>query len=346
MKKRVLIFLFILFIVCSFTKADTIPPQKDESIQAWGDIHFYGFYEFRHKAKPYNGFGLSTGIIGLKKSISKYEWQVDGTIIYDVSKTTRITYNNGSGITSYVEGSHYTAFLKMAEIKLSPIKRKWHLSFGQLLGDQYLTFQDVKWGRRYLMTTMQEFYRLGNPADFGMRLGIKSKNDKWYTSLSVVNGDGPFRQQDTTSSLLTSLMIIYETLSTSEKRWSSKLYFDYLPLPNLDEQRMTFNVFLQYEDLQKKIGIDFVHIMQSHSLTIKPNTQMLSAYFIHRTVFPNILLVMRNDIFLKYLSPRIECQYFVGLEWIVIRSLKITLSYRRNTLLNQSFAFIHTGLKF
>ncbi|MCX7696819.1 MAG: hypothetical protein N2Z72_03880 [Bacteroidales bacterium] len=344
-EKKSLVFIFILFIAYLSLKADTIP-RNDDPIQAWGDIHFYGFYEFRHKAKPHQGFGLSTGIIGLKKSITNFDWQINGIIMYDVTKTTRLEYTDSSGINSYVEGSHYTAYLKMAEIRLSPIERKWHFSFGQLLGDQYLSFQDNKWGKRYLMTTMQEFYKLGNPADFGVRLGLRSKNDKWYFSLSVLNGDGPFRQQDTSSSLLTSFMTVYETQTSEKKLWSFKAYVDYQPISSTNEHRMAFNLFIQYEDILKRVGVDFVHIMQSPHFTVKPSVQMLSAYLIHRTILPTILFVLRNDIFLKYLSPTIESQYLVGLEWSPIRNIKISFSFRRNTLLNQNFAFIHTGLRF
>ena len=337
-------FLLVVFSVSSYSIKSQVDSVK--TFNVWGDIHFFSFYETLRNTKPYTGFGVSSGILGLRKTLSKGNWLVTGTIMYDVSKTTRLTYADTVEILSYTEGSHYTAYLKMGEIKLAPLNEQWHFSVGQLLSDQYLTLQDKAWGRRYLMTTMQEYYRLGVPADFGMRFGYFFHNKKWYGSISILNGDGAFRQQDTNSTLFTSFMLSFQSQPIKKHRWIGKIYVDYQPIPLANEQRMAANVFLQYEFADYKFGADFAHIMQGKNFTAKPSAQLLSNYIMGKTFIPTVYFLLRNDLFIKYVGTKVETQYMVGLEWKPLQAFVLSLSFRRNTLNNQSFIYLHAGFKF
>ena len=198
--------------------------NKDKERYAFGQIYTGFRYGFKDTYKPQAAFEFNQGIIGYFHQLAP---NVSGKIMFDVTRTTNITSikdSSGQSMTvTYFEGSKYTAYLKMAEIKWN-INEYIALRVGQLLNTQYLTFQDPFWGYRYVDVTFQERYRLGQPADFGAQLDVKVK-DKFLNQFSVVNGEGPFRHQDLNGQFIFSNNIQY----TPIKNLTLKLYADYGP---------------------------------------------------------------------------------------------------------------------
>ena len=198
--------------------------NKDKERYAFGQIYTGFRYSLKTNYKPQAAFEFNQGIIGYFHQLAP---NVSGKIMFDVTRTTNITSikdSSGQSITvTYFEGSKYTAYLKMAEIKWD-INDYIALRVGQLLNTQYLTFQDPFWGYRYIDVTFQERYRLGQPADFGAQLDVKVK-DKFLNQFSVVNGEGPFRQQDLNGQFIFSNNIQYNPV----KNLTLKLYADFGP---------------------------------------------------------------------------------------------------------------------
>ena len=184
----------LLFCFSGYSQNSFHLVDKDEDYYVFAQI----FTDFRYSFNDYNpkaAFDFKQGILGYK-----HQWagKLTGTIMFDVTRTTHlydITDSAGNHLNySYFEGSKYTAYLKMAEIKWD-INKMFTLRVGQLLSTQYLTFQDRFWGYRYIDVTYQERWRLGMPADFGAQFDI-NVGDKLVNQISVVNGEGPFRHQD------------------------------------------------------------------------------------------------------------------------------------------------------
>jgi len=241
---------------------DRISEKKitDKSI-VFGRIYTGFYYGIKNNIEPRAAFGLSTGIIGLKHNFND---KIIGTIILDVTRTTHaISVSDSSNIpqnVSYFEGSKYTAFLKMAEIKWN-INKNFALRFGQLLNTQYLTFQDKFWGYRYIAVTYQEMYRYGMPADFGAQFDYQIKG-KLLNSISVVNGEGPFRYQDDNAKFLVSNNLQVYPIDGL----TLKLYVDYQPpsdtTPGL-KPRQVMSWFAGYKQDKYRIGAEYNYIFNA-----------------------------------------------------------------------------------
>ncbi len=221
--KRINILLFFLLPAFVYSQsAQDITKEKDR--YAFGQIYAGFRYGFKDTYKPQAAFEFNQGIIGYYHQVAP---NVSGKIMFDVTRTTNITSitdSSGQSMTvTYFEGSKYTAYLKMAEIKWD-INDYLALRVGQLLNTQYLTFQDPFWGYRYIDVTFQEKYRLGQPADFGAQFDVKAGN-KFLNQFSVVNGEGPFRHQDVNGKFIFSDNIQYSPV----KNLTLKLYGDYGP---------------------------------------------------------------------------------------------------------------------
>ena len=196
--------------------------------------------------------------IGYFNQISE---KVSGKIMLDVTRTTNFTAEKDSLgkviIADYFEGSKYTAYLKMAEIKWD-INEYFALRVGELLSTQYLTFQDKFWGYRYIDVTYQEKFRLGNPADFGAQFDFKYK-DKLLNQFSIVNGEGPFRHQDQNSKFIYSNNIQYYPTD----RITLKLYTDYGPSPDTGSGKSAKSVitgFAGYKTEKFRVGGEYTYI--------------------------------------------------------------------------------------
>jgi hypothetical protein len=251
MKFHLFVILFLLSMPAFSQSSQDVTKEKNS--YAFGQI-FAGFhYCFDDSFEPQAAFDFNQGIIGYFHQLSP---KVSGKIMFDVTRTTNIAFDSAgqSLVDSYFEGSKYTAYLKMAEIKWD-ITDYLALRFGQLLNTQYLTFQDPFWGYRYIDVTFQEKYRLGQPADFGIQIDLKA-GDKFLNQFSVVNGEGPFRYQDLNSKFVFSNNIQYSPI----KNLTLKVYADYGPSIKNDTaygDKWVISGFAGYKTDKYRIGAEY-----------------------------------------------------------------------------------------
>lgn len=236
-------------------KQDTLKSKIPDEQYTFGNIFTGFYYGLKDNIKPRAAFGLSTGIIGYYRSFSD---KISAKIMLDVTRTTHdiiVTDTNNTALdVSYFEGSKYTAFLKMAELKWN-INEHFALRVGQLLNTQYLTFQDKFWGYRYIAVTFQEMYRYGMPADFGAQIDYSIKG-KLLNNLSIVNGEGPFRHQDNKSKFLISNNIQFYPI----KPLTLKLYVDYQESSDTAsglKPRSVISGFIGYKIDKFRIGTEY-----------------------------------------------------------------------------------------
>jgi hypothetical protein len=267
--------------------------------------------------------------------------------MFDVTRTTHfvsILDSAGNPLSyDYFEGSKYTAFLKMAEIK-------WHvndwftLRVGQLLNTQYLTFQDRFWGYRYIDFTYQEKYRLGMPADFGAQVDFKLK-DKLLNQFSIVNGEGPFRHQDVNGKFLYSNNIQYYPTD----RITLKLYADYAPTPDTGANtadRSVISAFAGYKTDRFRIGAEYTYVF---NYTFSKNLDEYG-YSIYGSVVLSDkfqALARYDQLDMNILSTGDFVHYYlVGFQYEPLDKLTMSLNYRYYTIDYLSFIYINFGLKF
>ncbi len=247
---RKIMFLFILLASAGAVKSQNDKKQSYPQQKFFGSIYTGFFYDFAHKKTPYTGFELSTALFGYYSKISD---NVTVKLIYDVTRTTSdIQVTDTAGIPMnvvYFEGSRYTAFLKQAEIdwRFAP---DYELAAGQLLNQQYLTVQDKFWGYRFVAVTLQEMYRFGNPADFGIRL-TRFFGKKALVSLGAVNGEGPFRKQDAASGLL-----FFFNAEYRPDNFIFKWYADYVSVTEASHN----SIFVAYKKGRNRIGVEYTRI--------------------------------------------------------------------------------------
>jgi len=267
MIKRILFNAIVLLLpVLSFsqdkdTKKISYPVHK-----FFGSLYTGFYYDLARIHQPVTGFEITTALAGVHSQVAK---NVKVKMIYDVTRTTsniQVFDTSGNRLNVlYFEGSNYTAFLKQAEVDWE-FARGFELNAGQLLNEQYLTLQDRFWGYRFVAFTMQEMYRFGAPADFGIRL--KKNYKKGYVSTGVVNGDGPFKLQDSKSSLL-----YFFTAKYTPGNFVFQWYGDFMNMKNASHN----SFFAGYKKGRNRIGVEYDRI---DTLMSNKNvfTQGISAY--------------------------------------------------------------------
>jgi hypothetical protein len=236
---------------------DSLPQKKEPVIKQklWCDI-FASFYTTANgNTTPKSAFGMPTALLGYSATMQN---RVKGTLIFDVYRTTNnisVTDSNGNFLNvNYNEGSKYTVFLKLAEIKYSPTPFL-DLHFGQILNTQYLTTQDKFWGYRYVYFTFQEIHRYGNPADFGFQADLKFGN-KILNQMSITNGEGPMKFQDENGKFLFSNNLEVYPL----KGLLLKLYADYAPKPDtsaISREKNTISIFAGYKNEKFRLATEW-----------------------------------------------------------------------------------------
>ncbi len=303
--KRLSILIFGVALVCynpikaqdSLVKAQPVEVKQ----KVWATIFASYYTTVSGEFKPKSAFEMPTALFGYSATFSD---KLKATLVYDVTRTTnaiKATDENGNPMNvSYNEGSKYTAFLKMAEIKYSPMPFI-DLRVGQLLNTQYLTTQDKFWGYRYIYFTYQEVHRYGNPADFGAQVDLKY-GDKLLNQTSVTNGDGPFKSQDENGKFLYSNNLeVYPV-----KGLILKFYTDYSPKSDtaiLAKDRYAFSGFVGYKTDRYRVAVeynrvvnygyrensDFYGFSTFGAYTINPKFDVLIRYdYINRSAILNI----------------------------------------------------------
>lgn len=333
MKKTFVFIPALILSVCIFGQSDTAKPDPG---QFFADIHAFFVYDVNDNTTPQAAFGINTAIMGYKRSFSK---KVNATIMYDVTRTTNFVFPDSIGIASYFEGSKYTAFLKMAEIDWK-VKPWAELCFGQLLNEQYLTVQDKHWGLRYVNTTMQEYFRFGNPADFGARIKFFPAKTLMI-SATVVNGEGPFRYQDSESLFQYSFNAEYRP----KEHLIFKAYCDYQPhATGLTEDRSALSVFAGYKKGKWMAGAEYDMVLNNAYLG-GSDLSGISVFGSYKTGEKTTVFA-RADYFLQYGSIENEGYFMAGAEYRPVPALGFALSIKRNTWLNTFMPGLNAGIRF
>ncbi len=318
--KTILIIIVICISIISINAQDSIPPIKNKH-KIFANIFTGGYYNFNTK-KPNVGFELSTALLGYKFQKSK---DLQFTLIYDVTHTTggiQVKDTSGNLLpVNYFAGSEYTAFLKMAEIKWY-FAKNFSLSAGQLLNQQYLTRQDKIWGHRYVMTTLQELFRMANPADFGMRVEYSNKKT-FALSLGANNGNGPFYHQDTLGIVeYTSNLEIFLIKDFLFKTFVSLTPATYDTKNNL---KTAFSGFLAYQKPKYTLGIEYSYTNNIHFT----NTNYSGA-----SIFGSYKFTPKWEFFARYdyvdnsAVAQNEKLYIGGFQYQPFKSLYLSLNYR------------------
>lgn len=333
MKQTVLIILLLIAGQKLFSQSDSTKPDQGVF---FADIHAFFMSDVNDKITPQTSFGMSTAIMGYKKTFSE---KVNATIMYDVTRTTNFMYPDSIGISSYFEGSKYTAFLKMAEIDWK-VKPWAEFCIGQLLNEQYLTVQDKHWGFRYVNTTMQEYFRFGNPADFGTR--IKLKPIKTLTiSLTAVNGEGPFRYQDQESLFQYCVNAEYRP----KEHFIFKAYADYQPhATGLSEDRSAVSIFAGYKKGKWMAGAEY-DMVNNNSYLDGTDLSGISIYSSFKTGEKTTVFA-RADYMLKYGNIENEMYYMAGAEYRPVKAFGLSINIKRNTWLDTFIPCLNAGIRF
>jgi hypothetical protein len=341
--KRIAIVLFALVPVVLFSQSAQ-DVSKDKDSYPFAQI-FTGFrFCFNNTYKPRAAFEFNQGIIGYFHQLSP---KVSGKIMLDVTRTTNITSitdSSGQSMTvTYFEGSKYTAYLKMAEIKWD-INDYLAIRVGQLLNTQYLTFQDPFWGYRYIDVTFQERFRFGQPADFGVQLDVKVK-DKFLNQFSVVNGEGPFRYQDPNGKFIFSDNIQVSPV----KNLTLKLYGDYGPAIDTGStygDRWVISFFAGYKTSKFRLGGEFDFVNNYSWINDKDHTGI--------SVFGAWNFIGKFDVLARYdhlqIKTPAETQkldyYIVGFQYEPVKMFTTSINFRYISDGELPFIFANFGLKF
>ena len=343
-KKFFVLLIIIGFVISSFAFSDsTINKTNNEKDypkqKVFGNV-FTGFYYNAFSTDQKAGFELSSALLGYSNQLSE---KVTAKIVFDFSYTTSgisvCDSNNTYLDVSYTEGSKHTAFLKMAEINYS-LNKYLDFKVGQLKNTQYLTFIDDFWGYRYIYTTFQEAYRFGNPADFGAQLDIKV--DNILNSISVVNGDGPWRNQDEHGLFLFSNNFQIELI----EGLTLKLYLDYCK-PESDTLKKTKSAisgFVGYENNFFHVGAEYNYI-NNYSFDEENDFYGTSVYGGIK-VHDNTDIIARWD-YIDKSAIRERGNYFIlGYQWQPIKNYFISVNTRYYTPGDKTQFYANFGIKF
>ncbi len=318
--------------------------DKPKSSYAFGQIYACFHYTLNDNFKPKAAFDFNQGIIGYRHQLAD---NLSGIIIYDVTRTTNLyDFHDSLGNPisyDYFEGSKYTAYLKMAEIKWD-INDLFSFRVGQLLNTQYLTFQDKFWGYRYVDVTYQEKFRLGMPADFGAQLDFKWK-DKLINQFSVVNGEGPFRYQDMNGKFIYANNIQYYPTD----RVTLKLYADYGPARDTGAgfaDKSVLSGFAGYKIDRFRIGAEYTYIF-NHNYNDGTDYYGFSVYsgYVLNDYFQ--LLGRWDHLDLKTLDTTTGTNYYiVGFQYEPVKPFTTALTFRYFSEGDIPLIYASFGLKF
>lgn len=351
--QKTLLFVLLLFpgmVICQ--SAQDLSKDKDKYV--FGQIYTGFRYGFKDTYKPQAAFEFNQGIIGYFHQIAP---NVSGKIMFDVTRTTNITSikdSSGQSMTvTYFEGSKYTAYLKMAEIKWD-INEYLALRVGQLLSTQYLTTIDPFWGYRYIDVTFQERsqldvnyadrVRIGQPADFGVQVDVKVK-DKFLNQLSVVNGEGPFRYQDMNGKFIFSDNIQYSPV----KGLILKLYGDYGPAIDTGAaygDKWVISGFAGYKTNKFRVGGEY-DLVNNYNW----NTDRDYSGF---SLFGGWNFIGKFDVLARwdYLQMKTpfdtdhQNYYIIGCQYEPVKMFTMAVNFRYLSLGELPFVYANFGLKF
>lgn len=318
--------------------------EREMKQRVWANIFASYYTTLQGSYQPKSAFEMPTALMGYSATLSD---RFKATLIYDVTRTTNaITVTDSLGTplnVTYNEGSRYTAFLKMAEIKYSPLSFL-DLRVGQLLNTQYLTTQDKFWGYRYIYFTFQEVHRYGNPADFGVQVDLKYSG-RLLAQLSATNGDGPFKQQDSGAKFLYSLNLEYYPL----KGTIIKVYGDFSPAPQAISNafdRSVLSVFAGYKAEHYRMAFEY-NAVKNYGFTSNSDFWGLSS-FISFSVSPKVDVLARYDYINHSVPQNLNRAHFViaGAQYSPIKNLNCSVNLRHLSNPERTMIYFSFGSSF
>lgn len=345
MRTPLLILLSALFTVTS-TAQDSLRGKLDNALKqkVWANVFASYYSTLAGSNKPSSAFEMPTALLGYSAALNE---RFKATLIYDVSRTTNgitVTDSLGNHLNvTYNEGSRYTAFLKMAEIKYSPASFV-DLRIGQLLNTQYLTTQDKFWGYRHIYFTFQEVYRYGNPADFGAQVDFKYRNIL-LAQLSITNGDGPFRQQDSGSKFLYAFNLEYYPV----KGAIVKFYSDFSPAPisiSGGFDKRTLSVFAGLKSDVYRFALEYNKV-RNYGFTRNTDYWGFSSFFSF-SVSSKLDILTRYDYINRSASLNLNRSHLVlaGLQYSPIQHLRCSVNLRQLTVPKTTMLYLSFGAFF
>lgn len=303
--------------------------------EVFGQIFADFKYNLKETDEPRAAFRFNQGILGYKRGLGR---EVSGKIMLDVTRTTHFTHLPDTLGAEYFEGSKYTAYLKMAEIKWQ-ISQRFLLRFGQLLNTQYLTVQDPFWGFRYVDVTLQEKFRMGVPADFGAQLDVQA-HENVLVQLSVTNGEGPFRHQDQQGKMLYAANLQV----TPVEGFVLKLYLDFAPTPSrAQSDKSVINFFGGFRQKQFMLGAEYSHIS---NLDFE-NNKDVDAFSVFGSLFlaPQFTFLARWDRYHSAATANVD--YLLGgIQYEPVKDFTIAINGRYYSEKEQTMLLASFGLKF
>ncbi len=342
--KKIAWFLILFIPIVSQAQNSTQVITEGNKSYLFGQIYSDFYMGMNNNFTPKTAFVFKQGIIGYKHT---FENNLSGIIMLDVTRTSHFQSLSDTNINlvslNYFEGSKYTAYLKMAEIKWD-VNNNFTIRFGQLLNTQYLTFQDKFWGFRYVDVTFQEKYRFGMPADFGAQIDYKYAK-KLLLQFSVVNGEGPFRYQDALSRFLYSGNIQYSPI----KDFTLKLYVGVESAPdtgNYVNAKKIISFFTGYKN--KKFGIGFEADYVKDYLYLEDINKYGFSFYGFITATKKLSFLGRYDyLYQNFLVKNLINNYFIiGTQYIPINHLTTSLNFRYYSNNNFPVVYLNVGLKF
>jgi hypothetical protein len=338
---RFIIVLLLLIPIAGISQNTSQEISKSEKSYVFGQIYADFQYGLKDTYKPRAAFRFNQGIIGYKHTFSD---KLSGIIMYDVTRTTHFTDTTGNIMDySYFEGSKYTAYLKMAEIKWK-MNEYFTFRVGQLLNTQYLTFQDKFWGFRYIDVTMQEKFRMGMPADFGAQLDFHY-GKKFLNQFSIVNGEGPFRYQDTNSRFLYSNNIQF----TPIEELTFKVYVDYSPTSDTSSGmsgKSAFSGFVGYKTKKYSLGAEFNYV-GNYSYE-EGNDYSGFSFYGAFALNEKITFLGRYDNLYRVLAEyNKQINYYIlGVQYEPVQKFTTSINFRYYSVEYLPFVYASFGLKF
>jgi len=334
----------LFFPLVSLAQSSTQVVSKDNTSYIFGQIYSDFYMGMNNNFNPKTAFVFKQGIIGYKHT---FDNKLSGLIMLDVTRTTHFQSLSDTNINltslNYFEGSKYTAYLKMAEIKWI-INNHFTLRFGQLLNTQYLTFQDKFWGFRYVDVTFQEKYRFGMPADFGIQADYKL-DKKLLLQLSVVNGEGPFRYQDALSRFLYSVNVQYSLI----ENLTIKLYVGIESAPDTGayvNSKKIISFFTGYKNEKFGIGGE-ANYVNDYTYVDDISKYGFSVYgFV--TITQKLAFLGRYDYLYQQFTTQnlINNYYLIGIQYLPIKHLMTSFNFRYYSENNFPVVYLNVGLKF
>lgn len=316
--------LFLAVLISQFIFSENTNAQLATTIgegKVFGRVYTEFYHVFHEGIKPRTAFNLRAGILG-------YEYKLNSSVslgfMYDVTRTTNFAFDSSVNILGYFEGSKYTAYLKMAQIswKFHP---KFTLQLGQLLSTQYLLTQDRLWEMRFIDVTAQEKFAYGVPADFGLGLIYQPISSIKITT-SVLNGEGPFRQQDEGSNFL----YLFKTEFKSSNGLNFSVYADYETIDPAEGKadKSTLNLFTGYKLNRWNVGMEYV--VSNNARFVKNYKRELISAFTSFNINEKFRLLARVDYGKLSLTATQNQYYFVGgAQYTMDQNFFVSLNYRQ-----------------